>query len=455
VKTVAAALPPRAWLAVSAALLGVMLWASDGHLGPGGVPFLVLTWAAMIAAFTSRAPDDPKAVERVLGIAVLVQFVLLLARPPGQYLLEDLEDHLFLAPLFPLAVGTMAVLSTLLIAGRQPLGQRTFPAIVCLFGMASVWLLVAAPHPWIDVMDFAREAATALAQGRNPYDLHFPNIYGNTDLYGPGFATDQTVDVGLVYPPLSLLLTAPAVYLVHDARASLAVAFVVAALLIDRLGGRSARLAALLFISGPRRYFVLEQGWTEPLLVAFAALTMFLAQRRSRWLPVGFAAFLGLKQYTVLFLPLTPLLVGEVRPRRSVGLVVRALLLVAVVTAPFLLRDPSAFIRSTVLFHLAQPFRPDSLNFSALWAWARGGPPPPTTVPTIVLIGLATVWALRRCRPTPAGFAAGGALVVLALLAWSKQAFCNYYDLVIGLLACAVAASESPAGATSPDRTVP
>ncbi|MGZ6132725.1 MAG: hypothetical protein ACXWLF_11915, partial [Myxococcaceae bacterium] len=52
------ALSPRGWLAVASILAGIMLWASDGHLGPGGVPFLFLTWAAMIAAFTSSHGDD-------------------------------------------------------------------------------------------------------------------------------------------------------------------------------------------------------------------------------------------------------------------------------------------------------------------------------------------------------------------------------------------------------------
>src|SRR5262249_58981884 len=137
--------------------------------------------------------------------------------------------------------------------------------------------------------------------------LHLHNIYGNTELFGPGFATDQTIDVGIVYPPLSLLLTAPGVYLTGDPRAVLVVAPVAAALLIDRLGGRAARLSALLYMSSPRRFFVLGPGWTEPLLVAFFALALLLARRPSRWLPAPVAPLLPLKQFPGLFLPLTPL----------------------------------------------------------------------------------------------------------------------------------------------------
>ena len=64
------------------------------------------------------------------------------------------------------------------------------------------------------------------------------------------------------------------------------------------------------------------------------------------------------------------------------------------------------------------------------------------------------VWAVRRCRPTPAGFAAGSALVLLAFLAWSKQAHFNYYDLAIGLLICAIAAGGPVGAPVSPGRTV-
>ena len=122
-----------------------------------------------------------------------------------------------------------------------------------------------------------------------------------------------------------------------------------------------------------------------------------------------------------------------------------ALGIAALLIAPFFLWDPHAYLRSTVLFHLAQPFRGDSLNFAALWAWARGGASPPTTLPTLLCLGLGLVVALRRCRPTPAGFAAGSALLLLAMLAWSKQAHCNYLYLVVGMLLCSVAVMD-PAG---------
>ena len=253
---------------------------------------------------------------------------------------------------------------------------------------------------------------------------------------------------------MSLLLTALGQWLAGDSRATLVFALVVTAVLIDRLGGRAARLCAILFLTTPRQYFVIEHGWTEPLFVCGFALLLLLARRRARGTAVVLGALLALKQFAVLLLPLLHLLVGELRPRRSLRLLALALVVAAALIAPFFFWDPHAYLRSTVLFHLAQPFRADSLSFSALWAWARGGVAPPTTVPTLICLGAALVVALRRCRPTPAGFAAGCALVLLATLAWSKQAHCNYLYLVVGLLLCSVAAAEPESGPSPRGRTV-
>ena len=437
---------------MAATTLGSGLSLGNGHLDPGGIACLVLTWAALAAAFLARTPADPRRTERVLGAAVVLQLAMMVIKPPGEYLRPDLGE--LLGAVFPVLWALVTVLATTLVVERPLLGRATFPAVVALCGMAGVWMLLASPRPPIDVVDFARESAAALARGANPYDLHFPNVYGHTRYFGPGFASDRTIDVGLVYPPLSLLLTAAGQWLAGDSRATLVVALVTTAVLIDRLGGRTARLAALLFLSTPRQYFVLEHGWTEPLFLSGFAALLLLATRRPRWIAVVVGALLALKQFAVLLLPLLHLLVGEVRPRRSVRVLAGALGVAALLVAPFLLRDPHAYLRSTVLFHLAQPFRADSLNFAALWAWAHGGAAPPTTAPTLLCLGVALAVALRRCRPTPAGFAAGVALVLLATLAWSKQAHCNYLYLVVGLLLCSVAVSRPGAPAPPGTRTV-
>jgi hypothetical protein len=90
-----------------------------------------------------------------------------------------------------------------------------------------------------------------------------------------------------------------------------------------------------------------------------------------------------------------------------------------------------------------QPFRKDALSYSA-WMVKQGG----EMLPVWLGFALAVVMVLLvlwRAPRTPAGFAGGVALTMLAFFSVNKQAFCNYYFLVLGALVCAAAAAEPPA----------
>ncbi len=141
------------------------------------------------------------------------------------------------------------------------------------------------------------------------------------------------------------------------------------------------------------------------------------------------------KQYAPLLLPLTTLVVPwRTMLRRSFLLPMIGT--AAVCTVPALLAR--GFWRSVVVVQFIQPFRRDSLSFAA-W-WANHGHPEPSTalffVPAIAAIALCCRYAPR----TPSGFAASSALVMLLFFAFAKQAFPNYYFLVIGALCVATAA---------------
>ena len=94
------------------------------------------------------------------------------------------------------------------------------------------------------------------------------------------------------------------------------------------------------------------------------------------------------------------------------------------------------FWRSLVVFHLLQPFRDDSLSYMAMLAhrhiYIPGWLP-------FVLAGAVSAIAWRKERLLPATQFAACALSLLVFFAFNKQAYCNYYFLVIGLLACSLA----------------
>lgn len=403
--------------------------------------------ATVVAASGLKAKVPRTAVVGVLGGGLFVAFALHLTTPAGVFGLragQDARQHAYL-------ISVAAALAGTALSEKPWLGRVTTPLLLTTHFLVGVWLIRSSLDPAIDVAVWHREALQALAHGASPYALSIPNIYGNTALYGSGVADSSRVYMGFPYPPLSLLLAAPGHYLFGDYRyMNLMAATAAGGLMAYARPGRLATLAAALFLFTPRGLFVLEQGWTEPYGAFLLAATVFVACRAPQWLPYGLGLLLAVKQYFVLVAPLAVLLVPpptnwHVLRRVAVTAVGTA----AAITLPFLIWSPGPFIDAMVMFQLKQPFRPDALSYMAWWARA-GTPPFPQWLPfplTAAVVGIA-VWRAPR---TPAGFAGSLAFALLVFFAFAKQAFANYYYLVIAALCCAIAVS---APATRPSRPV-
>jgi hypothetical protein len=175
------------------------------------------------------------------------------------------------------------------------------------------------------------------------------------------------------------------------------------------------RLAAALFLTTPRVFFVLEQAWTEPFVVFGLAAVVFVACRRPRVTPWLVGAFVALKQYLVLAVPAALLLVRD--RREAFHFLTRAAIAGAALTLPFVLWNPDAFWRSVVALQFHQPFRHDALSYHSWWT-LRGHTQPPELM----------------------SFVAAVALTFFAFFSFNKQAFCNYYFFVIGAFAVTLAA---------------
>ena len=206
--------------------------------------------------------------------------------------------------------------------------------------------------------------------------------------------------------------------------------------------GRLGPAAAAILLLSPRELFVLEQGWTESAAILALAATVFAACRMPRALPWVFGAMLATKQYFVLCVPLGFLLLP--RPlslKTSWQFAWKAALVPIVLTLPFFLWGPKAFIDSVILFQARQPFRPDSLSYLA-WTIKDGKPGLPQWAGFAVLF---PAWALAwlRAPRTAFGFAASTAVMFALFFAFSKQAFCNYYFLIVAAF-CLAAASTQP-----------
>lgn len=428
--------------------LGWGLQQSNGTLQPDALGALTVAFAlTLLGVLLPRLGGLERHGERVtavlLGAGLALQLGELLTRPPGIYL--QVHGPQAYARFFTL-LAVAAVVAGASLSRSRWLGPVLVPVVLVVHWQLGVWLLKASPNPFIDVFVFQRDASAALLAGQNPYAMTYPDIYGNSVFYGPGLSVNGRLTFGFPYPPLSLLLTLPGHVLAGDYRYAQLVATTLAAgLLAFARPGRHGLIAACVLLFTPRSYFVLEQGWTEPLVVLGLAAVVFCASRCPRALPFVFGLFLAVKQYLVFAAPLGLLLLP--RPWKLRDLLRfgwKAGAVAAAVTLPLALWDFPAFWKDVVALQVHQPFRADALSYLAWWAQTRGEPPSTSLafMAALVAVGL----GLWRAPRTPAGFAASVSLAYLAFFAFNKQAFANYYYFVIGALCCAVAATQAPDG---------
>lgn len=432
--------------------LGVAAWALGQALqsGNGSLTFPAAVWltVALICTGAGVAAQHravPVMLHKiflvVLTLGVMWQIGQLLTTLPGIYLLPlpPSEFQRFQAGVFiagSLALFSLAPEAWLRLKWRNSLVGLTLAAILGL----GVWVIRASPSPLIDTYVFHQTSSAALLQRQNPYELTPPNFYGHLGFYGAEWVKDGRMTIGNPYPPLSIYLSTLGFIAGGDIRYSHLLAIVLAGALIAGLRpGREARLAAYLVLFTPRVFFVVEQSWTEPLVLLGATMTVFCAMHRPQWIPVAFGLLLASKQYMLLMLPLAVLLLPHKASGRDwARLYGGALGTAMVVTAPLALWNLSAFLWDVGWAQWYQVFRLDALSYLALYARAFGQQPSQLTGFMALLLAFLFLW--RYASRSPAGFAAALALSLGVFFAFSKQAFANYYFLVIGTICCALAA---------------
>ena len=243
-----------------------------------------------------------------------------------------------------------------------------------------------------------------------------------------------------VYPylPWTSVLLAPFRLVLGDVRYGEIAALALAAITLRSVAGDRVRgsavlgLLPLLVALHPKVTYADQQAWTEPLLVALLALMVWAVVRGRPWLAVFCLALaLASKQHIILLLP-----VAAVWPAFGLRRTLYSAGIALVAISPWIIAGPKDFWHDAVSVNLGYKVLPYALDLPAL-ADRHGH----TIGFGLTALGLliAYVLALRLVRreQSASAFAAGCALVVLALDITNKQSFFNHYTLATGLMAMA------------------
>ena len=435
-------------LGVAALALGQALQDSNGFLTTPAIVWLTIALICAGASATSQHLSFPlvshKALWAVLVTGLVWQIFQLLTTAPGIYILPA---HFLILWQYQASVVFGGVCALLSLAPRAwySLHARSGLIASAFFAvlLAGVWVIRASPRPLIDTYVFQQTSSEALLQGHNPYELTPPNIYGDMSFYGAELVKDGKMTIGNPYPPLSIYLSLLGYAIAGDIRYSHLAAILVAGVLMVCLRpGREALLAAYIFLFTPRVFFVLEQSWTEPWVLFLSVAVVWCAIHRPAWNFIVLGLLIASKQYTIFLFPLIVLLIPPASPRRVWEQAWGWTLGVAfAVTAPLAFWNFPAFLWDVGLAQWYQVFRVDALSYAAVYARVFGQLP--SQFLSYIVLGAALLLIWRYGSRSPAGFAAALALCLGLFFAFSKQAFCNYYFLVVGMLCCALAAMHT------------
>lgn len=457
----------RVLAAAAAVLVSTGLWFSPGTLEPRALAFVTLAAVAALAAAldVGRERLDSVREARLTDIVLWIGVAIGLAKQV--LVLEGDRSAPVHHPWVSSLAWTALALSLVYLLPSPPrwVERARFPVLVTCFTLMVGLTFILYRLPVVDSWVIRQAGADALLQGLNPYEQLYPNIYGHARFYGPAFLDDAGNVAVYPYPPLVVLADLPAYLLFHNVRWTLLVAAVIGAFILVRVGRRepeegqqgqharsTAELAALLALFQTRTLYVAGVSWTEPLVFAGWAAALVATRRLLVGGPreglslvavaVGAALglFLATKQYTpLLALPLVVVVV-RARPPGWQKAAASAAVVLGVLVVPFLLWSPGELWRDLLVAQLEQPFRADALSWLAAWASFQGGEPPAIIGFVLAALVVGAGFLVRRTAPhATAGAAITAAAAFLFFVLFNKQAFCNYYWLIVALLASASA----------------
>jgi hypothetical protein len=391
-------------------LLGVGVSVREGEYSPWGLALVVAGFLLTLAVVASRRTLVVPSRALLFGPAAVVVAAAAI-HPVNRYMHAD--------------GGLQTIQVLALIAAAAALGvlgvRRDNPAWFVGAGLAAatgVVTIVAANNPEIDVWFLLQQSSDGLLRGADMYRQHWQHSNGLQAVYP--------------YLPASTLVLAPFKWVLGDVRYGLLAASLLTSYQLRRLAPAAPATLALLVLVHPHWAFLIDQSWTEPLLLALLTGSMLAIERgRFGLAVVALAVAIAAKQHIVLLLPLF-----AVWPKFGLRRAIAAGALGFAIALPWLIAGPQALWHDAVHANLSLGVLPRALCLPSMLLrhnidvgfWF-----------TLVFLAAAYVVVFTRAARTTAGLAMSSALVLWAVDLANKQSFFNHYTLPLGLLVVALA----------------
>jgi len=414
---------------VAWACVGVGVAWREGEFSYVALPLVVLGWLVLAAVVLSRPALRAPNRSELTGVAFIVVATALFLRVERYMYAGDNIRPIQVA--FALAaLGAAATLVPRL--ARSATAEAVALGLAVAAGLVTIAFV---DDAGIDVWYLLQQSSDGLLDGRNMYEQEWVGSNGLQDVYP--------------YLPVTTVLLAPFRWAYGDVRYGLLVAaalsVVVARLLTaPRVGWRESpryvpALLPLLIVVAPKWPFLIDQSWTEPLLVLLlAGALLALARNRPTLAVIALALALASKQHVALLLPLFALwpVFGW---RRTVA----SGALAGVLVLPWWLASPQAFWADAVDANLSMGVLTRAL---CVPSWLIRQDVETSFLFLLVALGVAYGLVLWRVPRTLAGLALGSAFVMLTLDLANKQSFFNHYTLPLGLMVVALCAAAGEQG---------
>lgn len=299
-------------------------------------------------------------------------------------------------------------------------------AVVAVLALATgVTTIVSAADPKIDVWYLLQQSSTGLLHGLDMYRQHWQHSHGLQAVYP--------------YLPATTVVLAPFKWLLGDVRYGLLLASLVTSWQLRRIAPAAPAALALLVLVQPHWAFLIDQSWTEPLLLALlTAAFLSIEFGKPAIAIVGLAVALAAKQHIVLLLPLFALW-----PSFGWRRTAKAAALAAVICLPWLIAGPRDMWHDAVHANLSLGVIPRALSLPSMLLRHHV-----TVGFWFTLLGLTLAYAVTvlRAPRTMAGLALSCAAVLWAVNLVNKQSFFNHYQLPLGLIVVAIACASRERG---------